>query len=55
MEKELDDARAIGVEVLFQVDNGTIPVKPECIHVAWLVRNFAAGGPAWIETTRLSR
>jgi len=23
--------------------------------VAWLVRNFAAGGPAWIETTRLSR
>jgi hypothetical protein len=23
--------------------------------VAWLVRNFAAGGPAWIDTTRLSR
>ena len=43
MEKKLDDACSIGVEVLFQIDDGTVPVMPEHVLVERLVGDaFAA-------------
>lgn len=38
MEKDLDDTRAIAVEVLFQVNDGAVPVIPDCSLVKQLIR-----------------
>ena len=39
MKEEFDDARAVGMEMFLQIDDGTIPVVPDLFLVAYRIGN----------------